>query len=333
MGAGSAAVWTLTSVGWSVSAIVGNLARGDAESAFRPASAAQSGARKLFIALERAHHLPHHNNKPPNSPPPARSSNLEINPQQFAMADSEPQPRNRKERRAAAKAAGTPLSSAKAPKPAPSASKIDYSKLPDDQATENELGIPMAMADFSGPKGKTLYDLADERMRELQRSGKHVSSLEGEEVEFPVDGVRVSDGDEFGPGAEALLYAFTMSTIHFTLDVLVHNQYREDINWGEIWSRTAQVAPILWFTVYLFKTATAMRFPRARQAIFFATAVSAGCYCVYMGNMFGYYAVMKRAPPVGVLWIWAVVELQMWYAAASVAVVFGYTWWNNFGLY
>ncbi|EKG15521.1 hypothetical protein MPH_07261 [Macrophomina phaseolina MS6] len=245
------------------------------------------------------------------------------------MADTDPQPRNRKERRAAAKAAGAPLSSAKAPK----ASKIDYSKLPDDHATENELGIPMAMADFSGPKGKTLYEIADERMRELSRTGKDVSSLEGEEVEFPIDGVRVTSDEDIGPGAEALLYAFTLSTVHFTLDVLVHNQYREEIEWKEIWGRTAQVAPILWFTVYLFKTATAMRFPRARQAFFFATAVAAGCYCVYAGNMFGYYAVMKRAPPVGVLWIWTVVEMEKWYAAASVLIVFGYTWWNKFGLY
>lgn len=258
------------------------------------------------------------------------------------MADEQPQPRNRRERRAAAKASGAPLSSAKAPKSAtPTASKLDFSKsAPDGTATENDLGIPMALPDFSGPKGKTLYEIAEERMRELAKSGKDVSSMEGEEVEFPVDGkgqaVRVSpasEEDDIGPVGEALLYAFTMTTLHFTLDVLVHNQYREDMDWIEIWSRTAQVAPILWFVVYCFKTPTVMRFPTLRQCIFFVAAVAAGCYCVYMGNMFGYYAVMKQAPPVGVLWIWAVVEMQLPYAATSVAAVLGYTWWNKFGLY
>ncbi|OJD30670.1 deacetylase-like protein [Diplodia corticola] len=258
------------------------------------------------------------------------------------MADDQPQPRNRKERRAAAKASGTPLSSAKAPKPAaPTASKLDFSQsTPADNAssaTENDLGIPMALPDFSGPKGKTLYEIAEERMRELHRTGKDVSSLEGERVEFPVDGkgdaMRVSGEDDFGPVAEALLYAFTLTALHFTLDVLVHNQYRERIAWAEIWPRTAQVAPILWLVVYMFKTPTAMRFPMLRQWVFFATAVAAGCYCVYVGNAFGYYAVMKQAPPVGVLWIWTVVELDLFYAAGSVVIVLGYTWWNRFGLF
>ncbi|KKY20709.1 hypothetical protein UCDDS831_g04485 [Diplodia seriata] len=259
------------------------------------------------------------------------------------MADDQPQPRNRKERRAAAKASGTPLSSAKAPKStttAPAASKLDFSQSSPahDAATENDLGIPMAMPDFSGPKGKTLYDLAEERMRELARTGRDVSSLEGEQVDFPVDGkgqaVRVSGDDEdFGPVAEALLYAFTLTSLHFTLDVLVHNQYREQTDWREIWGRAAQVMPILWLVVYMAKTPTAMRFPMLRQWVFFATAVAAGCYCVYVGNMFGYYAVMKQAPPVGVLWIWTVVELQLAYAASSVLAVLGYTWWNKFGLF
>ncbi|KAL0262868.1 hypothetical protein SLS55_001842 [Diplodia seriata] len=262
------------------------------------------------------------------------------------MADDQPQPRNRKERRAAAKASGTPLSSAKAPKStttAPAASKLDFSQSSpahDDAVTENDLGIPMAMPDFSGPKGKTLYDLAEERMRELARTGRDVSSLEGEQVDFPVDGkgqaVRVSgspDEEDFGPVAEALLYAFTLTSLHFTLDVLVHNQYREQTDWREIWGRAAQVMPILWLVVYMSKTPTAMRFPMLRQWVFFATAVAAGCYCVYVGNMFGYYAVMKQAPPVGVLWIWTVVELQLAYAASSVLAVLGYTWWNKFGLF
>ncbi|GME43950.1 deacetylase-like protein [Neofusicoccum parvum] len=252
------------------------------------------------------------------------------------MDDSQPQPRNRKERRAAAKAAGTPLSSAKAPKK-PSATKLDFSQQPSSSstaATESDLGIPMALPDFSGPKGPTLYEIAEQRMRALNASGAPVSSLEGEEVEFPGGGnTFVDDGEDFGAGAEALLYAFTLTTLHFTLDVLVHNQYREEITWSEIRWRTAQVFPLLWLTIYMFKTPTAMRFATARQLVFLVTAVVAGCYCVHIGNMYGYYAVMKRSPPLGTLWIWTVVEMRLVYAVVSVVAVLGYTWWNKYGLF
>lgn len=244
------------------------------------------------------------------------------------MADSDAQPRNRKERRAAARAAGTPLSSAKAPNPQPAPKR-----------TEADLGIPMAVPDFSGPKGKTLYELADERMRALRGEDSNTTSsnMIGEEVVWNADKgayeANNPDDEDFGPAAEALLYGFSLTMLHLTLDVLVHNQYREEIAWGEIAARTAQVAPLLWFTLYLFKTETAMRFPTARQCVFWVAAVAAGCYCVQSGNTYGYYAVMKRAPPVGTLWIWTVVEMRLLFAVTSVVAVAGYTWWNGFGLY
>ncbi len=50
----------------------------------------------------------------------------------------------------------------------------------------------------------------------------------------------------------------------------------------------------------------------------------AGIYLIHLCNHAGYYAIMKRAPPVGCLWIWLVFEMDLLQTAISVPVVFLY---------
>lgn len=57
-----------------------------------------------------------------------------------------------------------------------------------------------------------------------------------------------------------------------------------------------------------------------------------GCYTVTAVNKNGYFAVMKRVPPLGTLWVWAVVEMDVLVGAASLLAVAGYTWWNGFAV-
>ncbi|KAF2087796.1 hypothetical protein K490DRAFT_12334, partial [Saccharata proteae CBS 121410] len=214
---------------------------------------------------------------------------------------------NRKERRAAAK------------------------KGDKNDSSESTQPYELKKPDYNArPQGKTLYDLADERMKELQKQGqpfpKQSGSMEAEEIVWP-------DDEPLGPAAEAVLYASSLTMLHFTLDVLVHNQYRENIVWKEIWKRTGVVLPLLFVLVYSMRTKLIMRFPTFRQVLFLGASVAAGCYTVYSGNMHGYYAVMKRAPPVGTMWVWMVVEMDLGYALASVLAVLGYTLWNGFGFW
>ncbi|KAF2762647.1 hypothetical protein EJ05DRAFT_8388 [Pseudovirgaria hyperparasitica] len=218
-------------------------------------------------------------------------------------------PRNRKERRAAARNGQ--------PTPAPSSSPHLDSKVP---------GIKYAQPDRSGPKGKTLFQLAEERSAELNKGKPFPKQSFTEE-----SGEVVSWNDEaMGPAAEAVLWSFSLSMVHLMLDVLVNNQYRQEIVWTDIWSRFGTSLPVFWFMVYLFHTPTAKKLGVLKQIFFLATAVSAGCYMVYSGNTKGYYAVMKRAPPLGTVWIWAVVELELVYALVSVVGVGCYVWWNGY---
>ncbi len=59
-------------------------------------------------------------------------------------------------------------------------------------------------------------------------------------------------------------------------------------------------------------------------------SVVAGCYLIYVTNMKGYLATQKRAPPLGCLWIWAVVELDLPWATLSLVVASAYIYLKGY---
>jgi hypothetical protein len=227
------------------------------------------------------------------------------------MSSTATAPRNRAERRKAAK----------------DAPFLDQTKT----------GIPLAQPDRSGPKSKTLYELAAERQAELEASGfykdegKRRSGPNGEDnSQF----ISSSDDDEpIGPLGDALIYTISLAAVHFTLDVFVFNQYRQEIVWDEIVWKTLTMIPGLFVLLFLLKCKTAMLFPRIRQVLFLVGSTAAGCYLIHSGNQDGYYAIMKRVPPVGVLWIWGVVEMELWGCLINLIAVGTYMWYNGFSAF
>lgn len=232
------------------------------------------------------------------------------------MASSDQQPRNRKERRAAAKGSK-------------SQPKENHEQTLDD--------LILSHPTRARPDGKTLFQLADERQVELDRA----SGKEPRVTRIPVETQPEKDGDwEFmsddplGPWGDAVLYGSSLSMLHFTLDVLVYNQYRQDIVWKEIWTRTGVVVPILFFLVYVLHPTPAKRWVAVGKQVFFlVTSIVAGSYLIKSGNKHGYYAVMKRAPPLGTLWVWSVIEMQLPYALVGLLAVGAYTWYYGYSTF
>ena len=69
-----------------------------------------------------------------------------------------------------------------------------------------------------------------------------------------------------------------------------------------------------------------------RQAIFFATSVAAGCYLIHVTNTFSYLAVMKQAPPLGCLWVWSVIEMDLPWATLSLAGAGFFLWSRGYSI-
>lgn len=72
--------------------------------------------------------------------------------------------------------------------------------------------------------------------------------------------------------------------------------------------------------------------PAARQIIFLAMSLVAGCYLIHITNEYSYLAVLKQAPPVGALWVWSVIELNLGLAVLTLAGSGLFSWLKGYGI-
>ncbi|KAK3680130.1 hypothetical protein LTR78_000507 [Recurvomyces mirabilis] len=228
------------------------------------------------------------------------------------MATNDDAPRNRKERRAAARESGKPMA---APTSTPK--------------------LKLSQPNRSGPTEKTLLDLYEEK-KSLLTKGQPFD--EGADQTVMDEGGNIleaglGDGEPIGPIGQAIFWTFTLGMMHFTFDVLVHNQYKQEMEWTPIFQRTATIIPVLFLMVYLLRSELAARFDTAKQLFYLVVAVASGCYTIQVTNEYDYFYVMKQTPPLGTLWIWSVIEMKLAYGAASVACNLAYLWWKNYTIF
>jgi len=94
--------------------------------------------------------------------------------------------------------------------------------------------VKLAHPDRSGPSEKTLLDIAQEQKlfeqadRHPANQRKRRSDAADSEAELSPIAERIMD---------TLLWTVCLAMLHFTMDVLVQNQYAMDISWPQITSR------------------------------------------------------------------------------------------------
>lgn len=228
------------------------------------------------------------------------------------MADEQKEPQTRRARRAAARASGEAVA---APTTAPK--------------------LKLTRPDYSKPKGKTLLDVYNEQAG-LIRQGQPFDSKYADGLARDENGnvlKRIDDSEVIGPVGDAIFWAVILSMLHFTLDVLAQNQYRQEIDWKMLFQRSGTILPILWLIVILLHSKTSKQRPRARQALFMFAAVGLGNYAIAVANTNSYYAVMKRLPPLGTIWIWSVIEMDIAWAVFSLAINLAFLLWNGYTIF
>jgi hypothetical protein len=226
------------------------------------------------------------------------------------------QPRNRKDRRAQARA-NAPQESSKVQNP--------FSQL--------------------SPPHKTLIEIAAER--ELL-NGTKVKNLSENSSSSIVTTVINSDGSLSEPSETILgsgdpvptpyfdvaLYTFTLTLLHFTLTFLVHHQYDTEPPSvrGLILSAT-----VFSFAPWLILLLVLLLHPRSSephvQILFAAMSIVAGGWLVHATNDEPYMAVMKKAPALGTLWVWATVEMRWEWAVGCSGVVGAMGWWKGYTIF
>ncbi|KAF2665257.1 hypothetical protein BT63DRAFT_429179 [Microthyrium microscopicum] len=239
----------------------------------------------------------------------------------------QPEPRNRRERRAADKSAGKTKTKAAKKTPSPE--------------------IPMVMPDYdSKPTGKTLLQIAEERRHLLEKGqpfpanavinpdgtveGSNNPDIDVTDLLQSHDTTQFLSDEPLGAFANALIYCISLSMLHVTLDVMVLTQYNQDVEWRLIAGRMLRLTPALFVVLYVFHTEGVKRWKKMRQLFFLGLSIGAGCYMLYAANEFGYYFVMRRCPPLGTLWVWSVIEMDLAYALVHAATVLGFMWWGEY---
>ena len=204
-------------------------------------------------------------------------------------------------------------------------------------STKNE--VPLHQPSRDAPTHKTLLDIASDRQL-LNNNTPQSSSPSITTTKINPDGTisNIESASDFAdattPYLDVFLYTTTLTMLHFTLTVLVHHQY-------------AITAPSLTSILYTSTVASptpalilvlvAILHPRSShlltQISFAFLSVAAGAWLIHASNEDAYIAVMKKAPPLGTLWVWAIVEMKWESAVGCLSVVAGWGWWKGYSMF
>ena len=207
------------------------------------------------------------------------------------------------------------------------------------QARAKPDTVPLSQPSRKTPRAKTLLEIASERQLLNTSSQDPTPSITT--MKINPDGTLSTtdlDSDSSGPDAtpylDFALYTTTLTVLHFTLTVLVHHQYATSPpSLPSLFYSSTVASP----TPALLLILVALLHPRsahlATQLIFAVLSIVAGAWLVYASNEDPYMAVMKKAPPLGTLWVWAIVEMRWEWAVGCLGIVAGWGWWNGYSIF
>ena len=201
--------------------------------------------------------------------------------------------------------------------------------------------IPLDQPNRDAPNHKTLLDIAAERQL-IDRSpySSHSNSAITTTKTLPDGSLSAPDSLESPseipatPYLDVALYTTTLVLLNFTLTVLVHHQYAtERPSLRALFYESTVASP----TPALLLILVAMLHPYSShiitQFLFAGLSIVAGIWLVHASNEDAYLAVMSKAPPLGTLWVWAVIEMKWEWAAACLGLVAGWGWFKGYSVY
>ncbi|PLB44379.1 hypothetical protein P170DRAFT_285832 [Aspergillus steynii IBT 23096] len=223
------------------------------------------------------------------------------------------------------------------------------------------------IANFDGPTANIPNPGLDStpRVQEIE-SDEEVEDNEDKEEEEEEDEEDTDDAPPIPPFIDTLLLAIPLTTLHLTLAYLAAHQYAESINMEHLLKDSGYVAfPILTFLIHLahghivsfavradprasqpvsllpftpdkrsFSFLWRLVFPPSlRTLIFLPIAVALGVKLVTITNEEAYYAVMKRAPAIGTIWVWSILEIPLGAALlGALGPIAWAIWWKGYGI-
>ncbi|KAK0450049.1 hypothetical protein EV421DRAFT_1298820 [Armillaria borealis] len=152
------------------------------------------------------------------------------------------------------------------------------------------------------------------------------------------DGPGVDEIEEpDSPLAEEIFTAITMivpfSFLLLMMEILIRYQYGKHPGLNVLVERMVSNVPMRSVVSLLSRTPTvaAMRYKEHRrmQIGLFVVSISIGCRMIYLLSRGSLYVNIRQVPPLGTLWIYAIVQLELGPAVLNLATVAAYVWWKD----
>jgi hypothetical protein len=218
------------------------------------------------------------------------------------------------------------------------------------------------LVDTDGDISSHLASNASQKKTKKRQQGTNANIVKQSDSDFEPD-------KPLPPFLDTILLSLPLTTLHLTLSYLAAHQYAERIDLPKLLKESVTTAfPLLTLFVHLAhghiisskkrssknaKAETAplslfpltsdkltvsflrrLVFPPAlKTLVFLPVAAVLGAHLIAITNGEPYYAVMKKAPAVGTIWIWCILELSFGAAllGALGPLVWG-VWWMGYGI-
>ncbi|KAF7352864.1 hypothetical protein MVEN_01253400 [Mycena venus] len=177
----------------------------------------------------------------------------------------------------------------------------------------------------SKSKKSTPVDIpVEEQWRLINESGVLKGTLK--KVDTPTD-------EEVGLGEEifnASLLIIPCSFLLLLMQILIYNQYGQEVNLKMLVDRMVEGIPIL--SIFIFYTTRYKRNPRV-QLLLFLLGSAVGSRMLFLLKRGGYLVNMRQCPPLVTLWVYIVIQLDLGLAVSNLVLVGAFCWWKGLDLF
>ncbi|KAJ7667936.1 hypothetical protein DFH06DRAFT_233663 [Mycena polygramma] len=148
----------------------------------------------------------------------------------------------------------------------------------------------------------------------------------------------------------SLLLITPCSFLLLLMEILIYNQYGQEVNLKTLVDRMVEGVPILSIFVFYSKqrqlrdsipdaytyvrfTATRYKRDQRLQLLLFLMGTAAGSRMLFLIKRGSYLANMRQCPPLVTLWVYIVVQLDLGLAVLNLAMVGAFCWWKELDLF
>jgi hypothetical protein len=171
---------------------------------------------------------------------------------------------------------------------------------------------------------------------QISKLQKQTESKKVEQKSIPISSSTFTDEDLTPVGKfmfkllDYTMYLVPLLSVHLILNILVRMQYNQDVEPQVIVVETLTTIPVL---VLLHIFVHPYKDTRVFRIVSFFASEGIGGYLLYTSHEEGYYYVMKRAPPLGTLWVWMFLEMEWQWSAVSLVVIAFWMWKKNYTVF